>query len=435
MPVTGPEIRSTFTPVKSILSGLLSQIFTTHEVSRPSVLVAWELGGGFGHTRRLLLICSHLAARGVRLVFAIRNDADVSAIQAAFPDASILTAPRLPRLTPDAPGRTYADLLLGCGYHSADTLRDGVAEWCRIFARESVAVVLCDHSPTVVLAAAGRVPVVHIGSGFATPPTGHPLLTLRPGADNGAKQREAQVLRAIQEVQHEIGTMPLTQISDLFRSAECFSCCLPELDPYGAVRPSPAIGPVHPLPKPEPLPDEPFLFGYLTGQDVRVPTLLASLVQAKVPAGIFIRHLDPVCEDVVQGSTVKLYYQPQNMIEALRSASAVLHHGGLSTAETALAMGRPQFVLPRHLEQSLTATTIERMGCGLNLSRKVGTPGETIRRAMERGTYNKQAAVTASHLAQRPQSDVAGMIVRAVLTHLGNTSTPEKPECAACRVS
>jgi len=386
--------------------------------ARPRVLVAGELGGGFGHTHRLLAVTDRLVDKGLDAMFAVRNDADTADVMRKFPRASVIPLPRLRRSALNAPGGTYADLLLGCGYHSPDTLEEGVREWRRIFKVENPAVIVCDHSPTVVLAASGLVPVIHIGSGFATPPAGRPLLVLRRAGEAGAAEREARVLYAIGKVQHSIGIPEISGIHELFSHARNFACCLPELDPYRSVRQELAAGPVHQLPRPEPLPPVPFLFGYLTGLDVRVPGLVASLVKAQVPAGIFIRQMDPVCADLVQGSKVQLYYTPQEMHAALARASAVLHHGGLSTTGSALAMGRPQFLLPRHLEQSLAAETIERMGCGVNLRRERGEIGCLIKDAIEKDTYAKKAATAAAGLTNRTHRDVAEEIAAVCFKHI-----------------
>ena len=47
----------------------------------------------------------------------------------------------------------------------------------------------------------------------------------------------------------------------------------------------------------------------------------------------------------------------------------IIHHGGIGTTELALAVGRPQLLLPRHLEQNLTGRALKDIGVALVLKR------------------------------------------------------------------
>src|SRR5207237_570441 len=119
-------------------------------------------------------------------------------------------------------------------------------------------------------------------SGFANPPEGKPFLALHLKSAEGAAERAAEVLQSIREVQTRLATEPISSVPELFGLAETFACCLPEFDPYRAVREKPALGPVQALPKPLPVPAERRVFGYLNGDDPRLPRVLEYLVRAKV---------------------------------------------------------------------------------------------------------------------------------------------------------
>jgi hypothetical protein len=303
-----------------------------------------------------------------------------------------------------------------------------VKRWRQIFERVNPSVVVCDFSPTTVLAAAGRIPVVHIGSGFATPPAGKPFLHLSPSSRSGAKDREARVFDVIQQVSGSLGVPSLNSVSDLLGFAENFSCTLPELDPYRTVRPEPAIGPMQSLPAPSPIPDEKFLFGYLDGDAPGLPRILSNLVKAKVPAGIFVRGSTLEHEELVRSTTVTIYPEPQALGEVLRSASGFLHHGGLGSTETALAIGRPQFFLPKHLEQVLTVNAVVKSGCGANLAGKNFDLGEAIQEAMKKETYQSSTLRMAEHLAKRRPFGVIQKVVNAAVRHMGELSDKQTQE-------
>jgi rhamnosyltransferase subunit B len=388
-----------------------------------TVLIAWELGGGMGHINRLMSVERELFASGHRPMFALRHTTDTAAVSRLFPGALIVQAPFF-RSVPKGPqdkgplAFDYADILYRCGYESPEVLNPLVLTWQRLFDAAKPALIVCDHSPTTVLAAAGRVPVVHLGSGFATPPSGRPFMVLTASASDGAKERAEQVLRSIQQVQSGLGAPSPKAVCELLGLAENYACCLPELDPYRSIRPEPALGPVEILPQPHPRPEGAFLFGYLAGDFAPVRRVLESLAKAKTPCGIYVRKAPPELGKSLAGSSVKLYDTPQKLPEALMAASAILHHGGLSTAETALALGRPQFLLPRYVEQTLTANAIQKMGCGLNLFQQKTDPGELIGQALNRGAYAKEAAAAASKIAERRTPDVRARIVESCLKHL-----------------
>ncbi len=395
---------------------------------KKTVLIAWELGGGMGHAYRLLPIARAMQTQGHAIVFALRTSAASAALVNKFPNAVFLQAPyfgqgsgtRPPSVGAfGGPAVHYADVLLRCGYDTAAHLESLVMSWRQIFDRVKPSIVVCDFSPTTVLAAAGRIPVVHIGSGFATPPVGKSFLHLSPSSRSSAKDREARVFDAIQQVSGALGVPSLNSVSDLLGFAENFSCTLPELDPYQTVRSEPAIGPMQPLPAPSPVPDKNFLFGYLDGDAPGLPRILNSLVKAKVPAGIFIRGSILEYEELVRDTTVTIYQEPQSLGEVLRSATGFLHHGGLGSTETALAIGRPQFFLPKHLEQVLTVDAVVKSGCGANLAGKNFDLGEAIQEAMEKETYQSSTLRMAEHLAKRRPFGVVQRVVNATVSHMG----------------
>jgi rhamnosyltransferase subunit B len=151
------------------------------------ILLAWELGGGLGHIQRLLVIANELTARGYRVAFALQRVDNAEIITRALPGAQVMRAP-LRRLKPgprvNGTAYNYADVLHRCGYDAAVHLGPVVSEWRELLQSLAPVLVVADHSPPVVLAAAGRVPVVHIGSGFTTRCIRH-----RPTARRNARRR------------------------------------------------------------------------------------------------------------------------------------------------------------------------------------------------------------------------------------------------------
>jgi UDP:flavonoid glycosyltransferase YjiC (YdhE family) len=137
-----------------------------------TILYAWELGGGLGHMMRFLPLAKKLAARGHRVVAALR---ELRRAEQAFGAADIqyLPAPYLAWKVSEQiePVRTYADLLQNVGCVRFEDLQILSRAWRTLFAMVRPDLVLCDHSPTALLAASlDEIPCAMIGTGFCCPP-------------------------------------------------------------------------------------------------------------------------------------------------------------------------------------------------------------------------------------------------------------------------
>src|ERR1700752_5145812 len=95
------------------------------------VLLAWELGGNWGHLATLLPIATALRARGHEAVFAVRSlDADLGALV----DESFACLPYPMALTPlrQMQGQSvlsHAEVMLRCGFGQVDILCHLVHTW------------------------------------------------------------------------------------------------------------------------------------------------------------------------------------------------------------------------------------------------------------------------------------------------------------------
>jgi hypothetical protein len=200
--------------------------------------------------------------------------------------------------------------------------------------------------------------------------------------------------------------------------AESFACTLHELDPYRTVRLHQPVGPLERLPQRSGATGDGTLFGYLNGDYKNLVPLLQRLARAEVTAGIYVRNPPLGLAQLVRGSSVTIYPYPQELTRTLAARSAILHHGGLSTTETALALGRPQFLLPMHLEQTLTANSVEELGCGVNIARQKHEPGKFIKAALDNATYAATAAEVAARVGSHPLMDAKKHILGACLKYL-----------------
>jgi UDP:flavonoid glycosyltransferase YjiC (YdhE family) len=94
------------------------------------------------------------------------------------------------------------------------------------------------------------------------------------------------------------------------------------------------------------------------------PAAIAALEAMPVRGGVFLRDGSPSQRARLAAAGHEVHATPPDLATRLRRARLAIHHGGIGTAETALAIGVPQLVLPRHLEQRLTGEALSAAGIG-----------------------------------------------------------------------
>jgi rhamnosyltransferase subunit B len=331
------------------------------------VLCAWELGAGLGHVQALLSVARALAREGHEPVCAFRNVVEGSALWRDLP-FPVLQAPIWhDRPFPGGGFASYADVLAYHGFADADELSALVQAWQRLLDLVRPDLIVCDHSPTVCLAAWGRLPVIRLGTGFSVPPTGEAFF---PVCDPTATPLVPQerVLEVVREVQRRRGGPVPDTLCEAWREAVPFVRTFPGLDPYRTLRPETAHGPLgSPPAHPLPAADGPLArryFGYLAADFPGVHTLLDGLARSGLTGSVYLRGAAPPVRDQLRQLGVTVHEAPVALAPALAGVGLLVHHGGIGTTEQALAVGRPQLLLPRHPEQLLTALAVNALGCG-----------------------------------------------------------------------
>ena len=384
-----------------------------------TVLLGWELGSGFGHVVPLVRLARDLAAQGHRPVLALKNLAQtwMAWRDLEFP---VVPAPMFPP-RPDPGGRSFlarsfGDILAIRGYTAVEDLLPLVTAWDNLIAQVRPKLIVADFSPTLQLAASGAVPFVGCGLPLAQPPLeGDDFPVLTPHA--AAVAPAEQLLATVQEVQRRRGRPVPERLTDIART-ERFVNCFSHLDPYQAVRREPCFGPLDPLPPRSPLPVQPSFFAYLNGDYPGTALGLAAMVRAGVPGQAFIRGVSAEGRHQVEQMGVQVHDRMVSLPELLPRISVVVHHGSLGLSHPALAAGRPQLLLPQHLEHMLTATRLEHLGVGLKLTGRIGTSAVTLtmQRLVADLSFADRAQVIACELeAAGPWTAHAQLLKRCLL--------------------
>jgi hypothetical protein len=334
---------------------------------RPRALLGWELGAGLEHIRRVLHVAKALAEEGWEPVLALRDLA--TAPQVLESGFRALQAPIAPSLIVGLPkwrGGSYGEIVSSVGFGDPLATMAMLSAWDEIFTFIKPSVVIADYSPFLSLAAYGRVPLISIGDGFVLPP-GHldhfPLL--HPGGTRPFDHD--QTLVELNQIQRKRGAPELPNVPAVIAGTAQIVCTYPELDVYRKYRQTPAAGPFVRQASPLPNVPAPKIFFYLAADYRLTWNVIEALAASGVDAHGFVRSATEERKKPFAERGLHFYDRPLPIADALAQSSAVIHHGGVGTSEAVMAAGRPQLLVPRHLEQTLNAKSIMSLGAGIVL--------------------------------------------------------------------
>lgn len=367
------------------------------------ILVGYELGGGHGHVHRLMPLVRALEQRGHRVTFFLRNIFE-NANLLARERRAVLPVPdlvaRIPGAPVPAPLATYLDIMCTSGFYRRQVLHAGMMAWNTLLAQAKPDLVVADHSPVLLLACFKRIPVVQVADGFTMPPAEAEQFPLfrkgrKPVVD------PAHVLRVMQDVQKHHRQAQPQAVTEPFRTAGRLVCTLPELDPYAPLRRDPVVGPVEGLKQPLP-PHEgaPHFFAYVSLEHKKTRPFLQGIRASTMSGEVFVRGMTDEVAKALQRPGLTVHREPQPMDEVLKRASVIIHHGGNGTCCAALSAGRPQILLPTHMEARLSADAVVSHGCGRLLTTQA-TSKEGVPPVLEAVAADREMTRRASDLAQK----------------------------------
>ena len=340
---------------------------------RATVLMAWELGGGYGHLAKLRLIGDRLAEAGVGVAYAARELATGDAL-VPREKAPVFQSPVFQGVRVDAPRpRSYADLLIDRGYGQAATLHALVRGWVALLEATRADLVMADFAPTALLAARCLgIPAVCVGHGFFDPPRPWPTIVPEQAGEAQAPPQVTVRRHLGAQINHCLAQWGRPALHDpcaLHEVAASFLCTYPELDHY--VRDGGHyVGTlcVETMGEPPLWPQATGaqrVFAYLSPRDDRTPALLQALSDSKASCLVHgaaearDRHPDPAVRHV--DHLVRL-------ADVAAQADLVICSGS-DTAHGMALRGVPVLCVPNHLEQQMGAQRLVDLGIGLVAAR------------------------------------------------------------------
>jgi hypothetical protein len=334
----------------------------------PTVLVCWEMGGSLGHIAHLGILMRELIARGCRTVGVFR---ELHHVHHLIPQCEILPAPTGAARQAIAPTFVYSQLLYNCGFHGYEELRTRVRSWHTIFALTNPDILVCDHSPTAILAAhCIGIPTCTFGLGFFSPPDVWPPIALIPGGAPEAIQQAEDFLRdLVNRVLADFGRPPVGRMTELYsRVPRHFLATFEELDHFaefragarycGAWAHSGGANPewrsgegarIYAYLKPCPL--LPALIGYLS----RLPN----------PMLIYAPEVrSEAVQPLIRGN-ISLASRPADMAQVGQQCDAAILHATHGTLAAMFLAGKPCFHAPIYLEQAILANRLVARGMAM----------------------------------------------------------------------
>jgi hypothetical protein len=324
-----------------------------------------ELGGGFGHVRRLLPLATLAASEGHEVVFFVPNPTEV----ACAPGAQQLEFRRCPASVRRAPPRgtpaacSFADILGDIGFAELEALQNAASAWDVVFRELKPRAIVCEFSPFLCLAALStNIPVLVLGYGFILPP---PQLDRFPALREGvSRYEEPRLLANVCRVTKLRGAAFALPLPALFAGKLHHVTGLALLDPYRALRTQPTLGPPCSTICPVREAGEEDFFSYLLGDAPSTSMVLSALAHSNLVGSVYVRRTTDLHRELLARSQVRLLEHPVSMSDALQKCRIVVHHASMFTTEEALVAGRPQLVVPLYLEHLLTAKALLQLRVG-----------------------------------------------------------------------
>lgn len=387
------------------------------------ILLAWELGTGFGHLGPFLGLVPRLLERGHTLHVAAREIAGAAQALANLP-VTLHQAPLCLNTYGGLqdPPLNFAEILMRYGYLDPAMLRAMIRAWGSLIGTVGADVVMADHAPTALLAARGlNVARAVIGSPFNVPPAIVPTPNMRPWMTVPAKRladSDSRVLAVINQA------LPpgrgLHALHDIFAGAECFFSGVPELDPYVARQPGDYLGllslstgtaaPVWPQGAGE------RIFAYLHADYIHTERTLQALAASGAP--VLVHVLGDAAALAARYSGEHLQFAPQllDFRRVVAECGLCVCHGNVGTTLGMLQGGRPVLVLPKHLEHYLMGRAVTRIGAGKVVNPDDKTPdiSSELRAMLVDDSFRRNAAA----LAQRHAGPSVGTMTERALARI-----------------
>ena len=393
------------------------------EMKQRTILLAGELGAGLGHAMPLFRIAETLHGKAknhgidLRCVFALHDPSLLHDLKA--PGDLVLQAPSVKQGdTLRSHSGSYAEILIASGFASPDLLARGISSWDDLFALCDPALVVADHSPTAVLAARGRRPVLVTGNGFTVPPAAmetFPALL----AGRAAPAIQGRLLDNVNALLLKRGLAAIKRLPEFLVGDARAVFTIADLDPYGSLRDSPLAGPYEKGLTPSPLPSERRIFLYGHANVPSFPILVRAAIETGFPVSAYLAGINPELTFLLRQHGAQVFEKAPPLREVLPRVRLVVSNGGAGLALATLIAGRPHILCPIHTESQMTARALERLGVAVSIENPaIGKAVDAITTAMADDQLHDRCLARANTLQETLTSDPLAVIADQILQRI-----------------
>ncbi len=343
-----------------------------------NVVMAWELGRGFGHLFPMAAVGEAFRRQGHCVTVIIpehtRGPELLLAVGLRVEEIPLEQAP--PRAFPISVN--YSANLLRNGYWDPATVRSRVSSWRAALARHQPDLLLCDHAPAALLASRDAVyPRAAMGTGFTLPPLSTPMPALQPWflmpADR-LTEADTALLGAANPALDQLGLAPLDTVASMFDTVARFLCIESELDHYtsrsgelywGAMAPPASLG-LAPVPPEAP---DSFVFVYLTASNRFFGPVLDALDRLGLPVLAYVGGGAPASDPACRvPSTITYLTAPTDLSKVASRCRLAITHGGTMTTSSLLKNGLPLLICPEDLEKAILGARLAAQGLARSMN-------------------------------------------------------------------
>lgn len=353
------------------------------------ILIASELGSGYGHFAKVLLLARAFGEWGHRVFAAVKNLDTPDVTQGM----TVLPAPKWPKgVSRPGPAVSYAEILARRGYCLPGRLPQMLRSWLQLLDEAAPDLLIADHAPTALLAArVSGVANASVGTGFQAPPATTPYPPLLEG-DRRSQERikiESLVLGAVNHALLLLGAQPANSLQDALSPTKTFLCTFREFDHYPQRQSEDYLGPLYARTEDPPPPaygkDERGIFCYVSKTMEGFMDLCSAFKQVGLPTLVHARGLSPYEAAGLQAGRLQFTDKPLDIHAAAKKSRLVVTHGGHGATASALLAGCPVLVLPQQVEQMMFARRLEAQQLGIVANPEISAPGleQVLRGALE----------------------------------------------------
>ena len=334
------------------------------------VLLAWELGGNRGHVAKLGQLARALRDLGHEPVFALQRVDMIRLLPEDLRSSPVRQAPVWPgllRLSQDIlplPAQvSYGDCLAAVGLSDSGILAGLIRAWDGVFADLAPQALVADFAPAALLAAAGRMPRLAIGTGFTVPPAhlaGFGSLV----AGREPVVAQAALLPLVNRALAQTGRAGLPDLGALARAEIMAPMVFAPLDPYFGQRAEPVWPPFAPF-ETAPTAAAPHgIYSYLHRATPEILHAISTLCRSghRVFGAVSGLSSAQSAQLAAAGMAFCAPLSPEAIAER---AALVLCNGGAGLVGQMAARGVALALFPYDLEKRLTAQALTPLGGGV----------------------------------------------------------------------